>query len=403
MSTQLSQMNSPEIAQIVEALKSGHLMGSRISYFDGKIYEGDVMTEGVNRRNFLVDVNKFHARKTLAAAGRSDDAAGVDPFSDRFKGFLQEYRKVVKSMDMSYLPYHHLDRSVLAAAGPVVPTAYETVRRVNYLTEVKGPKYRMDIFNAIKGVEVRQTTDLNFLGYTRSALLAAQKEIADHITPDLVTNSFSTFEKQLFADAWRFEFSQRELKDSAINLRDQVTQDMEGAFAKLKDDKIVAEANAASSTTPTTDWDARLATYETHYTSDAAADIETADIALRSYGGAAYCYMRSATARAYLRNVNGTTIINKNSIGVPTSNEGNLEWQMPLNPRIMAIVNEGINSAEAVVCARGWCTLYQGAVVQVSYKNPMTSGQVEGMIHFDFNGVKRENASFSSRLLALLT
>ena len=79
------------------------------------------------------------------------------------------------------------------------------------------------------------------------------------------------------------------------------------------------------------------------------------------------------------------------------------QWESLANEHILGIVNGGISAGEAVICAEGWCSLYQGPVLQVTYKNPLTPGQVEGRIHFDFNGTKRENTSMATRIDGLLS
>lgn len=406
-------INSPETLQIIQKMQTGQLVPHVLTYHDGKIYEGDGVAdpEGVIReRNVWMNVDAYHRRKVVAAAGDVDGAAKIPAKaifpSETFRGMLEEYAKISHVLQNSNIPWWAAySKGVLAAAGPATPTAYETVRRVNYLAEVKGPRYNLGIYNAVNVVTVQNTTDLNVLGFTRSsAKLEGQSEIGDHVTPPTAQNVYASYEKFLYADSFRYEFTMREKRDSQIALEQQVSRDIPGVFAKLKDDKIVAGANAASSTTPTTDWDALLSTYETHYTSDAAKDIEDADNGLQDYGGGMFVLWPRPVARAYRRNVNQTPqLLKPASPGQPESNERNRSWRLPYNEHLTGYIHDGVTAGAAVVISDQWATLFQGPTLEVTYKNQFTPGQVEGRILFDFNGFKEQVSAAASKLLGLLS
>lgn len=376
-----------------EVDNTGRLVG-------GKIYEGNAFEEGViHRRNELFDVGAWSQKMMLGASGKRDEADAIDPFSKTMKGALETFAKVNDLHERTGVPIHRI-LGAAASGNPTVPHEYELVRRVNYLTEVVGPQYVMETYNAINLVVVKPTTDLNVIGFARSAKLAGQKEIADDQIPEIAKNAYTSYFKDIYADAFRWEFGMREKKDAVIDLEAQVTQDIPGLFAKLKDDKIVAGLNAVTGTTPATDWD--LLSGE-HYADDAAKDIEDAENTVREYGRVRGTIMRRNVARAYRRNVNGTLLINRESISTPTSMEKNRSFVMPLNEHITGYVNDGINPGELVLVTDQWGKLFQGPTVQVTYKNVFTPAQMEGRIIFDFNGFKEVNASAGTRLRGLLS
>lgn len=398
---QIAKVNSPETAALLSKLSGrGGYDVSMLSFFDGKIYAGNVLENGPRRQDILVDVDKLNERRALGASGEADRAIRIDPFGETYKQALETWAKVERIHDETGVP---VSRIVGAAASgtPKIATEYELVRRVNYLSdEVRGPTYVMETFNAINGVKVVPTVDLNVIGWARTAKLAGQPEIGDEQIPDIVKNSFTSYFKDIYADSIRYELGMREKQQSAISLEEQVTQDIPGAMAKMKDDKIITLMNAVADTTPTTDWDA--VTGE-HYTSDAAADIETVDNTLREYGGAYAVFMPRAIARAYRKNVGTNVSQNKDAISTPISMEKNRSFALPMNEHITAYVHDGITAASAVAVSRQWAILLQGPTIQVAYKNQFTPAQMEGRIYFDFNGVKEAVSAAAVQIIGLLT
>lgn len=382
--------------------RDGNYAATALTFYDGKIFLGNPLDYPdpkavINRKNWLVNVNAWHGKKALAASGKAEEAAHIEPFSELFKGMMEEAYRYSKILRDNYIPA----RQVLSAAGPLLQTAYETVRRTNWLTEVKGPKYNLSVFNATNVVTVRNTTDLNMVGFTRSGKLAGTPEIGDNQIPELSQNTFASYDKFMYADSFRYEFGMREKRESVPDVEAQVTQDIPGVFAKMKDDKVTTLANGVTGTTPTTDWDSLTGE---HYTNQADKDIEDADNTLVDYGGAMSVLWPRAVANAYRRNVNGAPgPLRGNSVALPESAERKRQWNLPLNEHIIGYINGTINTGEAVVISDQWATLFQGPTIQVNYKNVMTPMQVEGRILFDFNGVKEQVAAAATRLQGLLS
>ena len=357
-----------------------------VSFFNGKIYNCDARDGFIDYSKECVDVNAFVENKIKGAKGLHKEAAQIDPFTDYYKGLLEEHKKIVDKLSGTYLPFG----SVKGAASPgsnTIETPYEVVRRVNALIDVVGPKYRMANFNALEVVNVRPVDQLNFVGFTKNAVMDGTPEIGDHVTPPPVRQAFTAYDKAIYADSFRYEFSQRDKRDSVINIEQEMIADIPGAMAAMKDAKITTPLNAMASLGDLADWDAVTGNF---YTSDAAGHVEDNDNQQSTIGGATHIIMPRDVRRLYLRNI-------QSAIGgtPPPSAEpdGARMFRLPLNDHIMAVINNQITANTYIVISKpSWADFFQGPTISVAYQNKMTPGQVEGSLLFDFNGFKEKLA-----------
>jgi hypothetical protein len=339
-----------------------------LTAFNGWIYEGDARKNYLEKDSKLVNVNDFMKKRVAGAAGNIEAAAKIDPYTDKMKGYLEDSKRI---------------SGAASSGNNIIETPYEVVRQIRTLTEIVGPMYRMANYNAQEIVNVRNVDSLNFVGWTKNALTEGTPEIGDDVTPQPVRQAFTAFDKAIFADAFRYEFSQREKKDSAINIEREIIADVAGAMARMKDNKITSVLNAAASLGDITpDWDSVTGNF---YDADAAKDIETDDNALSSLGGATHIILPRDVIRLYKRNIQSAIA------GTPpasTEPDGARIFPLPLNEHITAVVNNQITANTFILVAKpAWMDMYQGPVVNVAYKNNMNAGQMEGAILFDFNGV----------------
>ena len=372
-----------------ENLKAISIPGTKLhtlSVYRGKIIDWDLrdgpITNKVMSRRWLVDIEAKSKAKALAAAGKTDDAAGfVDKSrSSAYKDLLKEYKKQKAKVDSTFEQPHRVLGGALAAAGQVMDTAYEIIRRTNWLSTVSGKEYDDVRFQALNVVNEESKNDLNIKGITHDELLDGQPEIGDNQTPIPIKPTFAIFEKQIFADAFRYEFGLREKSDSQINIEERVTMQIPGIMKKMINDKIIAIINAKASGGDVADWD----TYTSdHFTNDAAADVETALYNLQDYSGEKVMIITNEGLRLYRRNVQGINV--ETAEGSFSSRTGKL----PFNEEITYYVDNALTAnTYAIISKKHFTDWYNGPKMSVAYKNEMTPAGMEGRILFHFNGTK---------------
>jgi hypothetical protein len=272
---------------------------------------------------------------------------------------------------------------LLAAAGNTIETAYDTIRRINYLTEIVGPQYVLDDYNALEAVNIRTVKDLQFKGfYKSSSLLTGQGRIGDHVTPNVARQAFTAYEVSLLADSFRYEFGMREQKDSVFSLDAEIKKEIPGLMKKLKDDRITTAANAKSGTDISPDWDATSGNF---YSADAPGDIEAIEETLDQYRSELIMLAARDTIRLYNRNIQAPNVADapKSQILPASGRSGTLK----MNAAVKYYINPSITASSLILIAKkAWMDWFQGPVINVSYKNQMTPSQTEGRIVFDYNG-----------------
>ena len=365
-----------------------------LTAYAGKIFNCDAREGVIDKRTEIVDIGKF---VKASIAGSSGEDTSIDPFTEYGKTLIEEADKFQKKVDNAgFEPVQH----IYGSSGPnLFESPYEVVRRTNYLLDVVGPSYAdPSYFNAINAVNVRQVEQLNFTGYIKSAVVGAQKEIGDDVTPQPVRQAFTSYEKAIYADSMRYEFSMRDKKDSVFDIEAEMTADVRGAFDTLKDAKVTDLINAVSSSGDVSpDWDALDATHGA-FTGFADNDVRVADQALRAYGGGDLIIMPQDTWNLYRRNVGGQFIVPKGvqSAEPPTARTG----QLPMHEHLTYYINDNLTASTfAVINKRTFADHFMGPVLNISYKNSMVSGQVEDRIIFDFNGIKQKLAAGCKRYI----
>lgn len=374
-----------------ENIKAVSIPGTKLqalSVYKGKVIDWDLrngpITNKVLNRRWLIDIEARSKSKALAAAGNADGAAA---FTDKsrssaYKDLLVEYEKQKKKVDSTFdQPHRVLGTGAIAAAGQVMDTAYEVIRRTNWLATVTGKEYDDLRFQAVNVINEESRNDLNVQGTIHDELLEGQPEIGDNQTPIPIKPTLSIFNKQIFADAFRYEFGMREKSDSQIDIEARVTKQIPGIMKKMINDKILAIINAKSSAGDVADWDTRGSGGE--YTNDAAKDVEDAMFNLQDYGGDKVMIITSEGIRLYRRNVLGV------NVETADSSFKNRSGKLPFNEEVTYYVDNGLTAnTYAVISKNAFVDWYNGPKMSIAYKNEMTPAGVEGRILFHFNGVK---------------
>ncbi len=386
----------------LEMLNAPGTLQHALTVFEGKIYDfdarpGNELTPKMMKATELIDVNNYWNHKNLLRQGKKEEAENIIFSTDLMDDLAKEAAIQNKKVNDSSQPYYRTLGS--AGLGNTINTAYEVVRRVNYLTNVSSPSYNMANFNGKNAFNVISTTDLNLKGFYKNALPTGQPEIGDHVTPDVSKLGYTAFEKSIYADSFRYEFTMREVKDSVFSLESQVQNDIPGIFAKMEDDKCTTLLNAISSSgTISPKWDAVSGNF---YTADAASDVETAEVALDNYGSGDTIMLPRGTLRSYLKNIQSAiNTLAPNSLQKPDSVRTGI---MPRNPNLTYFVNNTITAASFIVVSRmNYADFYQGPKVNISYRNQFTPGQIEGRILLSFNGAREKITAAASRYVGVV-
>ena len=357
-----------------------------LTVYKGKIIDWDLrngpITNKVLSKRWLVDIEAKSKARALAAAGNKDGAAAFveSSRSSAYKDLLREYTKQKKLVDSTFESPHKVLHSAIAAAGQTLDTAYEIIRRTNWLSMVSGKEYDDPRFQAVNVVNEESRNDLNVKGITHDELLDGQPEIGDNQTPIPIKPTFGVFEKQIFADAFRYEFGMREKSDSQINIEERVTRQIPGLMKKMINDKIVAIINAKSSAGDLGDWD----TYTNGIPdNDAAGHVEDALYNLQDYSGPKVLITTSQGLRLYRRNVQGVNV--ETAEGSFSSRTGKL----PFNEELTYYIDNALTANTlCVISLKHFIDWYNGPKMSVAYKNDMTPAGMEGRVLFHFNGVK---------------
>lgn len=362
----------------------GNYKSSVIANVDGVIYADDPRIDGtVDKSKKLVDVKKLmEINKKVADSGDYSlyEKAQRQVYSDEMLSIIEEAAKQKAKIDAN--PGLSPAR-ILAAAGNTIETAYETVRRINYLTDVVGPQYVLDDYNADNAVNVRTVQDLQFKGFVKSSsLLQGQERIGDHVTPNVARQAFTAFDVSLLANSFRWEFGMREKKDSVFSLDAEIKKEVPGIMKRMKDDRITTNLNNLSGSDISPDWDAVSGNF---YTGDAAGDIEGLEETLDTYRSPLVMMAARDTLRLYLKNQKAALTAEPSKSNVlPASGRTGI---LPKNGAVRYYINPSITDSSFILVAKNsWTDWFQGPTINVSYKNQMTPNSVEGRIIFEFNG-----------------
>lgn len=373
------------------ALLAGASKTSVLTFFKGKILDYDArlgpVTDAVIDKTWMVDVTKDMQAKPLAAAGETDKAQKLKDASrsPRYNELLGRYAIEKKRVDdAGFVTPGNVLGPLGAAAGDgnILDTAYDKVRRINFLKQISGKTYLMARFQARNVVNIVSTNDLNYKGFTDTTLLEGQPEIGDDQVPIPAKKSFGTFVKQIFADSFRYDLGTREQQDSQINIQSRFTMQIPGIMEKMINDKIIAIINAKSSAGGLGNWDALT---NGSFDNDAAAAIEDAVNAIEDYDGSKVMIAPRKVIRLYKRNVQGRNVTTVDSLEPDNARSGKL----PFNEDVTYYVDNANTVNEFTVISKDhFIDFYDGPQISVAAKNELTPNANIMNILFHYNGAK---------------
>jgi hypothetical protein len=403
--------NSEENASIAAKIHSdGNYNVQTLTYnpLTGWIHAESISDTGYyGNETKLVNIDRLQEHQKLVGAG-SSGLKENEIFSDAYRTVIEDAGKQKAKIEKNpgLNPARIIGYAGAAASGAnLIQTAYESVRQVNYLSGVVGQQYQLEDYNAWKAFNERKVSVLNVVGFRKSSsLLQGIPEIGDHTTPPPVQQTFASYNKSLYADTFRFEFGMREKKDSVFDIQSELTKEIPGAMARLKDTKAITILNAASDNGAYgTDWDDK-GTTTGFYDADAVADVEADESSLNPYGSDTLVMVAPrAVIRAYVRNAGEVGVAS--STFTPSSQipAGRRSGTLQGNPAVGYLTNEGITAKSYCITAKqSYGDFLKGNVVNVSYKNQMSPAQTEGRIVFDFNGFVVKDTSAIRRHTGVL-
>lgn len=377
-------------AKNVEALSG--MKTSVITIFKNKILAFDarnhIIDDKIIHDTWLYDMDAASKVQTLAAAGKTDASKEMEDHarSDLYKDILYQANKEAKKLEGTGLSSRSLygKHSPLAAAGNLIETAYDVVRKINDLKKVAGKSYFPERFQARNVVDVESTGDLNFRGFTQNELLEGQPDIGDNDIPDAVKINLASFEKSLLADSFRWDIGNREKVDSAVNLVERFARQIPGVMEKMVNDKIIAKINAISSALDVADWDVYTSD---HFTNDAAEHIEDSLNLIEDYDGPKVMIAPRKVVRLYKRNVAGLNLDNVENSQDKNKRSGSLRF----NEEVTYYIDNAMTvNTWAVIAKDHYASLWEGPKLNITARNELTPNNNEINILFHFNAVEEK-------------
>ena len=228
--------------QIVDNARSNVLTiyDGKVLNFDGRHIDAKKgLTAKTIAEKWLVDLKgEALAYRGLGAAGkiptRDEQLALEEQYqSEQFRGMVAEALSQKKTVDNSFTPAWnalHTKHGGLGAAGAadtLFQTAYELVRRINYLRFEARRSYYLPAFQAHNICNTETVSKFNFDGFTQPKLLNGQPHLGDEEKPDVVRPEFETYNVQLFADSFRWETTLREKSDSYMDINESIQRQVQ--------------------------------------------------------------------------------------------------------------------------------------------------------------------------------
>lgn len=385
----MNQQVSIQTEQFEEKLRNASKDYSALTYMDDKIYFADGRFEDLNKSNELVNV--------AALKAAMDKPAGeVDPtsiYTNKYLTQYKDYEKIFSRVQNTGITPRQAAGKVTGAAGPESLTHYENIKKTSELIgNVIGQKRILEELNAVNIAEKVSTTSLK-AEYVRktSSLLAVEQEIGDRQIPSPLRQAFAIGKKEIFADATSWATELRD-KDSKVDLMAEFQAELPGMFLKSKHDKVITLVNALSGNNQG-NWTATTGNF---YDVDAAADVQTAEDAIKNFSGEKICLLNSDTYRAYLNNI-GSAFDGKagnKSLSEVSEKSGTLAK----NPGVKYYVTDDITSASYVMAKKGsYMKWLQGMVINTFFEDVRMPGAPKQKFWFDFNGFDESEVLASYR------
>lgn len=387
-------MNHTALSQTLEAenleermMNKGMFIGA-VSYnpVTEKIYLGDGR-DFLDKSNEMIDVAKFRESKVLGAAGKSDQVAKLKIFSNKYLQMLTNVKKIKNIQAKTYQPLSMIGDRIVGAAGPTATTDYENIRRTgDLLAGVIGEEHTNEDYQAINVADKVNKDSVRFEYIKRtSARIIAQREIGDDEEALPLKHAYTTGTKDIFAYGLQFVSSMRDNIDTKTDVVADFIKQVPDAILAAKNEDVVTLLNALSGTNQG-DWNA--------FTSGiadviAAAQVQTAEDAIKKYGRPLVMVLPSDSWRGYMQNMQGAYFQGEpqNIAARSTSQATAKTGQLLGNPGVTYFIDDAITSATYILASKGaYMKHFQAMVVMTSFKNVKTPGQAEQRFWYDFAG-----------------
>ena len=377
-------------------------------YPDGKIYDWNGLegepTKKEKAVSWLVDTNAELRALQAKQEGNMEKYAAIMDIarSQLYKEVIVEAANQDKKLEGLYIPPARalLTKSAEAAGdGQILETAQEIVRQTNYQKKVTGVFYRTEKYQAVNVTNEVPINGLTIKGALDPQLPIGHSEIGDNTTPEYTRPEFSTYEKQIFADSFRYGFGMREKSDSWFNIEQYMTKKVPGVMLKLRNEKVLALLKSDVHTTeyPTAGrlWNAYATVGSDMVANDASEEIDKMRRLVEDFEGDKMFFIAPhSVIRWYLRNTKGQNVEGVDSRMPAEARHGKLPYNMDVDFYVendMTALNGVLGVQEA------WVDSYVGPQIDVSYKDDKKPSAWEGRLIFHFNGVQRKFKSAAQR------
>lgn len=311
-------------------------------------------------------------------------------FMDLLKQAVSQRKAVNNSFTPAWQVLHTKgDHRALGAAGNgndvLYQTAYELVRRVNYLRFEARRSFYTPSFQLRNLCNIQSVPNFNYLGFAQPKLMRGQKHISDQAKPDPQTPTFTKYQVELFADSFRWQTTMRERVDSFVELGQSIQRQVVGIFEEMMNERIQTFLDGA--TIPSVavrggSWSA-YATGGFHHSADAVAAFEDAEIDLETFEGPMNTVMNRACHRLFARNIQGINVESPRSTAATNERSGTLASV----PMMTYYIDNHVRNYFMVAKRDHFLKLLDGVKLDFSYRDQMTAGNMEGKVRFEYNNI----------------
>ena len=383
--------------QIVDNVRSNVLTiyDGKVLNFDGRHIDAKKgLTAKIIADNWLVDLKgEALAYRGLGASGQTptrDQQIELEEQyqSDQFRDMVTEALSQKKTVDNSFTPAWttlHTKHGGLGAAGAadtLFQTAYELVRRINYLRFEARRSYYLPAFQAHNICNTETVSKFNFDGFTQPKLLEGQPHLGDEEKPDVVRPEFETYNVQLFADSFRWETTLREKSDSYMDINESIQRQVPGIFASMLNQRILPVFAAKTAETALKAWDTRN-TAIGYFANDAGEAFETGEVKLETFDGPLVSLGNRHMIRLYMKNRQGINVTTPRSTAPADARTGTLAD----NPQVTYHIDNHVVDYFMLVKRDHYVKLLEGVKLDFAYRDEMTPGNMEGRVRFAYNNV----------------
>ena len=373
-----------------------------LTIYDGKVLNLDGRhidpKKGLSSKqisdSYLVDIKgEALAYQGLGAAGtkptRDQQIELEEQYqSDQFRGMVAEALSQKRTVDNSYTPVwdvlhgKHGGLGAAGAADTIFQTAYELVRRINYLRFEARRSYYLPAFQAHNICNTETVSKFNFDGFTQPKLLEGQPHIGDETKPDVARPEFETYNVQLFADSFRWETGLREKSDSYMDINESIQRQIPGIFASMLNKRILPIFASKTAETALLPWDTRTGQIG-YFQHDAGEAFETGETTLESFDGPLLCLGNRHMVRLYMKNRQGINVVTPKSTAPGDARTGIFAD----NTQVTYHIDNHVVDYFMLVKRDHYVKLLEGVKLDFAYRDEMTPGNMEGRVRFAYNNV----------------